>query len=112
MHIVYPRSVQHPRAYDDSNLFNRSYFEISNPCLGLTGPKDTPKQHHYINDLLPSFAFVVLPLSENIGQRALIYIEEYTLSRGLTAGDAIVAATAVENNMTPQNCRKSGEKFG
>ena len=58
------------------------------------------QQHRYINDFLSSFAFVVLPLSESIGHRALIYLEEYTLSHGLTAGDAIVAATAAESNMT------------
>jgi predicted nucleic acid-binding protein len=57
-------------------------------------------QHRYINDFLSSFAFVVLPLSESIGHRALIYLEEYTLSHGLRAGDAIVAATAAESNMT------------
>ena len=58
------------------------------------------QQHRCINDFLSSFAFVVLPLSESIGHRALIYLEEYTLSHGLRAGDAIVAATAAESNMT------------
>ena len=58
------------------------------------------QQHRYINDFLSSFAFVVLPLSESIGHRALIYFEEYTLSHGLRAGDAVVAATAAESNMT------------
>ena len=57
------------------------------------------KQHQHIKNFLTSFDFLVLPLTENIGHRASIYIEEYTLSSGLRSGDAIIAATAVENNL-------------
>ena len=60
--------------------------------MELLQSAENKQQHHYINDFLP--------LSENIGHRSLIYIEEYSLSHGLRAGDAIIAATATENNMT------------
>ena len=56
-------------------------------------------QHKLVKDFLSSFGFIVLPLTENIGHRASIYVEEYTLSSSIRSGDAIVAATAVENNM-------------
>lgn len=56
-------------------------------------------QHKYTKDFISSYCFQVLPLTENIGHRASIYVEEYTLSSGIRAGDAIIAATAVENNM-------------
>ncbi len=52
-----------------------------------------------IKRFMVELSFAVLPLSENVGHRALVYVEEYGLSSGLRAADAIIAATAVENAM-------------
>lgn len=57
------------------------------------------KQQRIIRQFLADFAFTVLPLTENVGHRALVYIEEHGISSGLRAGDALIAATAVENNI-------------
>ena len=50
-----------------------------------------------IKTFLTEGAFQVFPLTENIGHRALVYVEEHTRSSGMRASDAIIAATAVEN---------------
>lgn len=57
------------------------------------------KQQRLVKQFISDLGFIVLPLTENIGHRALIYVEEYGLSSGMRAGDAIIAATAVESNM-------------
>jgi predicted nucleic acid-binding protein len=57
------------------------------------------KQHEHTKSFLRDFGFGILPLSENIGHRAAVYIEEYSLANGLGAGDAIVAATAAEHGL-------------
>ncbi len=77
---------------DERFLSVQTYMELLQCAKNKT-------QHKYVKDFLSSFGFTVLPLTENIGHRASIYVEEYTLSSGLRSGDAIIAATAVENNL-------------
>jgi len=57
------------------------------------------KQQEYVTSFLYDLGFQTLPLTENIGHRAAVYVAEYTLSHGIRAGDAIIAATAAENNL-------------
>lgn len=70
----------------------QSYMEL------LQGARDK-KEQQYIKDFLYAFEFKILPLSENIGHRALVYVEEYALAAGMRPADALIAATAVENNL-------------
>lgn len=67
------------------------------------------RQHDYTKGFLRDFGFQVLPLAENIGHRAAVYVEEYALSHGIRAGDALIAATAAENNLTL--CTSNGKHF-
>lgn len=67
--------------------------------LELLQCAENKQQHECTKQFLKDFGFRTLPLSDNIGHRATVYIEEYSLSHGLRAGDAIIAATAAENNM-------------
>ncbi len=79
-------------AAEDRYLSAQTYMEL------LQGAQNKAQQRivkRFVSDL----GFVTLPLTENIGHRALIYIEEYGIASGLRAGDAIIAATAVENDL-------------
>ncbi len=76
----------------DRFLSIQSYMELLQGATSKT-------QHKYTKSFIKDFNFIVLPLTENIGHRALVYVEEYGLSHGIRTGEAIIAATAVENNM-------------
>jgi len=78
---------------DERSISILTYMEL------LQCAKD--KSHHkYTIDFLKTFGFKILPLSENIGHRASIYVEEYSLSHNIRSGDAIIAATAIEYGLT------------
>jgi len=44
--------------------------------------------------------FKILPIDEQISQLSLKLLEKYTLSDGLLILDSIIAATAIQNNLT------------
>lgn len=77
----------------DRFLSIQTYMEL------LQCAKDK-QQLRLVKRFISDFRFSVLPLTENIGHRALVYVEEYGLSSGMRAGDAIIAATASENGMS------------
>ena len=81
-----------------------SYMEL------LQGAKN--KDHHrIIKNFLKECTFTLFPVSDKIGNRASVYIEEYSLSHGLRVADALVAATAVENNMKLCSANNKHYKF-
>lgn len=80
-------------AADERLLSLQTYLEL------LQGAENL-RQHDVTKRFLNDFGFRTLPLTENIGHRAAVYIEAYALSHGLRAGDAIVAATAAEHGVT------------
>lgn len=77
---------------DRRALSIQSYMEL------LQGAKHKG-QHLAIQNAIRDIGFDILPLSENIGHRALVYIEQFSLSHDLRSADAIIAATAVENGL-------------
>ncbi len=74
---------------DDRTLSVVCYMEL------LQGARDKAEVRA-IKSFLNDMQFVMLPLTENIGHRASIYMEEYGLSVSMSMADALIAATAVE----------------
>ena len=77
---------------DDRFISVQTYLEL------LQGAANR-QQHEHTKQFLTDFGFRTIPFSGNIGHRATVYIDEYALSYGLRAGDALIAATAAESNM-------------
>lgn len=63
----------------------------------LQGARDK-REVKTIKSFLADMHFGMLPLTENIGHRASIYMEEYGLGARMSMADALIAATAVEAN--------------
>lgn len=69
-----------------------SYMELIQGARDVT---DLRRARAYLVDL----GFNTLPLSENIGHRASVYMEEYGCKTGLGVSDALIAATAAESKV-------------
>jgi predicted nucleic acid-binding protein len=80
-------------AAEERYLSVQSYIEL------IQGVRNV-KEQKTIRDLITELNFIRLPITENCCHRASILIEEYALSHGLRAGDAFIAATALELNFT------------
>lgn len=86
------------KAADIIDASSRRYISVQT-YMELFQSALNKKQHQVIRSMLTEFNFIVLPFTENISHRASIYVEHYALSNGVRAGDAIIAATAVEANL-------------
>lgn len=76
----------------DKTISIQTYMEL------LQCPQ-SKRQQEITRSFLFDYSFEIMPFTENIGHRASIYIEEYSLATGIRTRDAIIAASAVENNM-------------
>lgn len=69
-----------------------SYMEL------LQGARDK-NEIKIIRSFLKDLDFGTIPLTENIGHRASVYMEEYCLKVEMCMADALLASTAVENHL-------------
>jgi len=67
-----------------------SYMEL------LQGARDRGEVGQ-IKSFLADIGFQTVPLTENIGHRAVVFMEQHTPKTGFGLADALIAATAVEN---------------
>lgn len=88
--------VRAARAVDDAP--DRAVSVVT--CMELLQGARDKQEIRTIRSFLAEFGFQVIPLSENIGHRALVYMEEYGLRGGMCMADALIAASAVEHRLT------------
>ena len=80
-------------ADDDRYISAINYMEL------MQGARDKREQT-LIKQFLSALDFIVLPITEAVSHRAMIFVEEYALKSGIQLADALVFATACENSLT------------
>ncbi|MHC5053356.1 MAG: PIN domain-containing protein [Planctomycetota bacterium] len=88
-----PRAIRAIDSADSAKLSAATFMEL------VEGVRDRAELRT-VRQTMAQFDLTVLPLSEDIGRRATMYLEEFRLAHGLDLVDAVVAATAVENAET------------
>ena len=87
-----PHAIRWVDEAERRSISAQTYMEL------LQGAKNVEQQQK-VKKYLSGMEFHTLAITENISHRAMNYIEEYGLSHGLLAGDALIAATATEHNL-------------
>ena len=80
-------------ADDDRRISAVNYMEL------MQGAR-SKREQAAIREFLDELGFTVLPITEAISHRAVIFIEEHALKSGIQLADALVFATACEHNLT------------
>ena len=57
------------------------------------------KEQQTIKRFLQYYGLEILPITENVSHRAVIYMEEFALKSGIDIPDALIAATAAEASL-------------
>ena len=78
---------------DSVTLSAITYMEL------VQGLRDK-KEFRLLRQTIHDGDWEILPVDENISQRATVYIENYALSHGLLLADALIAASAIESGLT------------
>ncbi|MCC6123703.1 MAG: type II toxin-antitoxin system VapC family toxin [Pirellulales bacterium] len=86
------KAIKMLESSEECSLSVVNYMEL------LQGARDR-REAKNIRAFLVDFGFDIVPLSENIGHRASIYMEQFGLKVALGATDALIAATAVEHQL-------------
>jgi len=89
-------NVKAAKAVDDTEARAISvvtYVEL------LQGARDK-REVKAIKSFLADMQFRTIPLTENTGHRASIYMEEYGVSVSMSMADALIAAAAIEADET------------
>lgn len=89
---AHPLATRWVNEASDRHISAQTYLELLQYA-------ENKQQQIKTKKFLKEFNFDVLPLTENISHRAMVYIEHFGLSHQLGAGDALIAATAVEHNL-------------
>lgn len=88
-----PKAVKAVDSFDEKFISIITYLELLQGIKNQTELKT-------IRDFLSEYSYRIIPLHENIGHRASLYMEQFTLSHGMHLADALIAATAVDTNKT------------
>lgn len=83
------------RAIDQADALEVSVVSVMELLKGARDKRDMRLTKSFLADL----RFSTLPLTESMGHRASIYIEEYGRKSNLNVPDALIAAAAVENDL-------------